>query len=231
MRGGELRSMEARDWIISALTLVLAATSGIYAYFTYRLMCTADRTEQARRRPTLGIQVISAEPVPLEALAEPAIVFFVKLTNLGVAPLVNLSVKASLELLDTATDKTLYPPFVLAYLGPGEVAHVTVSFIDPFERIFNIAREVTNEFSVSPDDKAACYVDFGKNYPALSCIASFRNQEGEDGRCSTRVRLLPCGEPVKKEFIILCEDTDSSLDCTWDARRSADRKSQLSSTK
>lgn len=142
--------MTTADLVLSLLTGALVLATFIYAGFTYNMMRTASRAERDKRRPTLGLEVVSAEPVPLETLDEPGLMFFVRAINLGLVPLFKVAVEASVIVLGLEDKKMLYPPYIIPFLAPGESSHVTVSFIAPYETVYHVAHTVTQEFRITP---------------------------------------------------------------------------------
>lgn len=204
-------------WGTDLLTGALVVTTAVYASFTYVMMRTADRTEKFNRRPTLGLDVVSASPFSMEpTLPQPALMLSVRLSNLGIAPLLHIQVKASLTSRDFEDSKSIFPLPIVPFLTPGETTHVAFSFVTPFDGLFAVAQQGRGDVNISSDDEEGPFVDFGQNYPEVYLEATFTNQAEDCGSCTSRVSLYPVGNlDEEHEFMISPTRPEETLNCVW----------------
>jgi hypothetical protein len=112
--------MSTSDIVLSVLTFALVVATGIYAWFTFRMMQTANRAEQFSRTPTIGIQIISVTPFDMRpSIPEPIVMVSVNITNLGATPLLDIEVDGALFVGDHVDKKLVFPKPITPFLVKG----------------------------------------------------------------------------------------------------------------
>lgn len=219
--------MKASDWTIASLTAALVLVTFFYARYTYKMMQSADRTERFNRQPTLGISVIKAERWPMEPHMDPVVMFSINLVNLGVAPLLEIITNAELVVADIRDAKLLYQKPVVPFLMPGASCAVPISFITPFDKLFEVAQTII-DFRLTDDSVDSPFVDFGQNFPICRITTSFRNQAGDTGMCTTAVRLMAVADAENPSFLIMPIESEC-INCSWTDSSSRDVRLSLKS--
>lgn len=206
--------MNASDWTIASLTAALVLVTFFYARFTYKMMQAAERTERFNRQPTLGINVLKVERWPMDPHMQPVIMISISLVNLGVAPLLEIITDAALDVEDFHDSKLLYPKPVVPFLMPGSGTGVAVSFVTAFDALYAIARRPL-DFQLTDETVDGPFVNFGQNFPVCRISAVFRNQVGDNGTCTTAVRLMASDSEDGPCFMVMPVE-DECIACSWE---------------
>jgi hypothetical protein len=188
--------MRPAEIVLSILTFALVIATGIYAWFTFIMMQTANRAEMFSRMPTIGIQIISVAAFDMRpSIPEPIVMVSVNITNLGATPLLDIEVDGALFVGDHVDKKLVFPKPITPFLVKGGSACVPLSFLGPFESFYQLAEAARVDFAISSDQEEGPFIDFGRRYPIARATATFKNQMGDIAVRSDEAWLYPTKAP------------------------------------